>query len=162
MHYDFAELLVAYDFSEAADSSLKYEVLLAKRCGSFIHLVGVRSPAEYSLLLGAFGYGPIDRPRLGSTAEHLLRTVRCPVFVVGPHATLRDREAPSIQRTLCATTSLETPDDIVCFAGHFAAKMGAKLDIVHAVDATQKDASYKHHKGCLHAKDAYYKLSSCV
>ena len=46
------------------------------------------------LLLGAYGYGPIDRPRLGSTAEHLLRTVCCPVFVAGPDALFRNSEAP--------------------------------------------------------------------
>ena len=154
IQYDLKELLVAYDFSAAADSSLKYAVMLSKRFGSFIHLIGVQSPAEYAsaleagplamemsqrdlqfglqeveerlraegiwsdsvrrignisdtiegailehtpdlLLLGAYGYGPIDRPRLGSTAEHLLRTVRCPVFIVGPNALLRDRGSSS-------------------------------------------------------------------
>jgi hypothetical protein len=50
------ELLVAYDFSAAADSSLKYAVMLSKRFGSFIHLIGVQSPAEYSSALEA---GPL-------------------------------------------------------------------------------------------------------
>jgi nucleotide-binding universal stress UspA family protein len=203
--YDLKELLVAYDFSAAADSSLKYAVMLSKRFGSFIHLIGVQSPAEYAsaleagllamkishqdlqfglqgvedrlrsegirsdsvrrignisdtiegailehtpdlLLLGAFGYGPIDRPRLGSTAEHLLRTVRCPVLVLGPNALLRDREAPPIQRILCATTSLENPDNILCFAGHFAIQLGAHLELVQAVDSTHKSVPRKLHE----------------
>ena len=56
IHYDFEELLVAYDFSEAADSSLKYAVMLSKKFGSFIHLIGVQSPAEYASALEA---GPL-------------------------------------------------------------------------------------------------------
>jgi len=203
IHYALKELLVAYDFSEAADASLKYAVMLSKKFGSFIHLIGVQSPAEYTsaleagplamqmsqrdlqsglksleerlrregiwsdsvrrignvsdtiegailertpdlLLLGAFGYGPIDRPRLGSTAEHLLRTVRCPVLVLGPHALLRDREAaPPIRRMLCALTSDESPDDILSFAGHFAAQMGATLELLHVMDPTHKHAQGK-------------------
>jgi nucleotide-binding universal stress UspA family protein len=198
VQYDLKELLVAYDFSAAADSSLKYAVMLSKRFGSFIHLIGVQSPAEYSsaleagplamemsqrdlqfglqeveqrlraegirsdsvrrignisdtiegailehtpdlLLLGAYGYGPIDRSRLGSTAEHLLRTVRCPVFIVGPNALLRDREASPVKRILCPTSSLDTTDSIFCFAGHLAGQTGAHLELAYVVDPTQKD-----------------------
>ncbi len=205
VQYDLKELLVAYDFSAPANTSLKYAAMLSKRFGSFIHLIAVQSPAEYItsleagplamemaqrdlqfglqevedhlrlqgigsdsvrrighisdtiegfilertpdlLLLGAHGYGPIDRVRLGSTAEHLLRTVRCPVFVVGPNALLRDREAPSIERILCPTSSPEAPDGIFSFAGHLARKMGAHLELVYVVDPTQKDMLNKHHE----------------
>ena len=172
--------------------------MLSKRFGSFIHLIGVQSPAEYSsaleagplamemsqrdlqfglqeveqrlraegirsdsvqrignisdtiegailehtpdlLLLGAYGYGPIDRSRLGSTAEHLLRTVRCPVFIVGPNALLRDREACPVKRILCPTSSLDITDSIFCFAGHLAGQMGAHLELAYVVDPAQKD-----------------------
>ena len=202
IHYDLKELLVAYDFSEAAETSLKYAVMLSKKFGSFIRLIGVQSPAEYAsalevgamgmrmyqrdlqsglksieerlreegiwsdsvrrignvsdtvegailertpdlLLLGAFGYGPIDRPRLGSTAEHLLRTVRCPVIVLGPQALLRDREAAPIRRILCATTSTESADDILAFAGHFAVQLGAGLELIHVIDPRHKHVSGK-------------------
>ena len=51
VQYDLKELLVAYDFSAAAESSLKYAVMLSKRFGSFIHLIGVQSPAEYASAL---------------------------------------------------------------------------------------------------------------
>ncbi len=201
-HYDLKDLIVAYDFSEAADSALKYAKMLAKRFSSFIHLIGVQSPAEYAsaleagplamelaqtdlqfglkllqehlrtegiwsdsfrrignisdtiegailerppdlLLLGAFGYGRIDRPRLGSTAEHLLRVVRCPVLVVGPHALLGAREAPPVPRILCAMTTVEPPDNTLSFAGHFAAQMGASLEIVHVIDPTYKHVPRK-------------------
>ncbi len=196
IHYDLKELLVAYDFSAAADSALKYAVMLSKRFGSFIHLIGVQSPTEYAsaaeagplamemsqrdlqfglqeiqdslrgegiwtdsvrrignisdtiegailehtpdlLLLGAYGYGPIDRPQLGSTAEHLLRTVRCPVLVVGPNAVLLDREALPIERILCPASSFDINDNIFCFAGHLAAQMRAPVEIAYVVDPAQ-------------------------
>ena len=46
IQYDLKELLVAYDFSAAADSSLKYAVMLSKRFGSFIHLIGSSEPSR--------------------------------------------------------------------------------------------------------------------
>lgn len=36
------------------------------------------------LLLGAYGHGDTERQTLGSTAEHLLRTITCPVVIYGP------------------------------------------------------------------------------
>lgn len=199
VHHNFAELLVAYDFSEAADSSLKYAVMLAKNFGSFIHLAGVQSPADYAnaleagqlsqhdllldlkgleerlraeglwcdsmrrvgnisdtieglalehmpdlLLFGAYGYGPSDRRHLGSTAEHLLRTIRCPALVIGPHALVHAHEAPGLKRILCATSSLENPEDTLRFAGNLAGQLKAALEIVHIIDVKQKDVSRKH------------------
>ena len=203
--HDWKELLVAYDFSAAADSSLKYAVMFSKRFGSFIHLIGVQSPAEYTsaleagplamemsqrdlqfglqeveerlraegiwsdsvrrtgnisdtiegailehtpdlLLFGAYGYGPIDRPRLGSTAEHLLRTVRCPVLMVGPSALIRDREAPPVERILCPASSLDITDSIFCFAGHLAGQFRAHLEFTYVVDPMQKYVRHNHQK----------------
>jgi nucleotide-binding universal stress UspA family protein len=203
IHYDFAELLVAYDFSEASDASLKYAVMLSKRFGSFIHLIAVQTPADYAsaleagrpalemaqrdldfslqeveqrlqsegiwcdsvrrignvsdtiegailertpnlLLLGAFGYGSIDRRRLGSTAEHLLRTIHCPTLVVGPQALLRDREAPPIRRILCAMSTLEGGDNIPFFAGHLATKLGSEVEFLHVVKSEQKNSTRSH------------------
>ena len=200
IHYELAELLVAYDFSEASDSALKYAAMLSRRFGSFIHLIGVQSPADYTgalesgplavemsqrdlqfglqgveeglrsqgiwcdsvrrignisdtiegsilehtpdlLLLGAFGFGPIDRRCLGSTAEHLLRTARCPVLVLGPQALLRDREAAPIQRILCAVSSLETSGNVLAFATHLALRVGSSLEFVHVVDPAKKEVS---------------------
>jgi nucleotide-binding universal stress UspA family protein len=205
IQYDLKELLVAYDFSAAADSALKYAVMFSKRFGSFIHLIGVQSPAEYAsaleagplamemsqrdlqfglqevegrlraegiwsdsvrrignisdtiegailehtpdlLLLGAYGYGPIDRPRLGSTAEHLLRTVRCPVFIVGPSALISDREVPAVERILCPTSSLDITDGIFCFAGHLAGQLGANLEFTYVVDPMHKHVRHNHQK----------------
>jgi nucleotide-binding universal stress UspA family protein len=196
----FGDLIVGYDFSEAAETALKYAVMLAKRFRSFVHLIGVQSPAEYAsaldagstamnqndlqfglrgveeglqaagirsdsrrmignvsdsiegavlehppdlLLFGAFGYGPLDRRRFGSTAEHLLRTCRCPSLVIGPQALLGGREAPSFERILCATSSLDVSDDTYRIAGDIAAQMGARLELLHVMDPQQTQGSRK-------------------
>jgi nucleotide-binding universal stress UspA family protein len=198
----FADLVVAYDFSEAAETALKYAVMLAKQFQSSVHLVGVQSPADYAsaletglagmkmsqhdlefglkgveeglraagirsdstrrignvadtieslvlerppdlLLFGAFGYSPLDRRHLGSTAEHLLRTCRCPSLVIGEHALLRGHEAPQFERILCATSSFEASDDARGIAGAFAAKMGAQLELLHVIEPEQAERSRK-------------------
>lgn len=202
---DLKDLLVAYDLSAAADSSLKYAVMLSKLFGSFIHLIGVQSPAEYLsaleggplamqlsqrdlqsglreveerlraqgigsdsvrrignisdtiegavlehmpdlLLLGAYGYGAIDRPRLGSTAEHLLRTVRCAAFIVGPKAILRHQQAPAVERILCPVSTLDVTDHVYSFAGRFTRQVGAQLEIVYAMDPTRTNVRDKYNE----------------
>jgi len=199
------DLLVAYDFSSAADTSLKYAVMLSRQFGSFVHLITVQTPKDYAdaleggsyaletsrrdiqselshveerlktagirsdairrignvsdnivgatfelkpdlLMFGAFGHSASDRAQLGSTAEHLLRTAGCPAFVIGPRALVAEPEAPPITHILCATTSLESPDDIVLFAGHIAAEMKAHLELLHAVDPAQQDLPRQHHE----------------
>ena len=101
------------------------------------------------LLFGAYGHGKIDRLRLGSTAEHLLRTARCPAMVVGPRALLKEAEAAPFQHILCGTTSLDYPDEIVFFAGHLAAQMGAHLELLHAVDPMHSDQpEHQHEQRC--------------
>jgi nucleotide-binding universal stress UspA family protein len=198
----YADLLVAYDFSEAAETALKYAAMLAKRFGSFVHLVGVQNPAEYAssldagilgmkqsqhdlefglsgveeglkaadipcdstrrignvsdsiegvvldhrpdlLLFGAFGYGPLDRRHLGSTAEHLLRTCRCPSLVIGPQALLRGREAVPFKRILCATNSIDDSDVTCRLAGDLTEQMGAQLELLQVVDLDQTADSRK-------------------
>ncbi|HTZ58316.1 MAG TPA: universal stress protein [Acidobacteriaceae bacterium] len=207
-HFDLAELMVAYDFSGAADCSLKYAVMLAKRFGSIIHLIGVQSPADYAsaldagpwamemsqrdlqvglqdvadrlrakgvwcdsvrrigtisdtlegailehapdlLFLGAFGFGKIDRLHLGSTAEHLLRTARCPAFVLGPHSLVPAPEAPPVERILCATSSFDTSEHVLGFAARLAARLRASLELIRVVDAAQQTMSPgQHARGC--------------
>lgn len=139
----FRKLVVAYDFSPAAEKALEDAIAIAKRLGAEILVVHVRAPGEGSLdscsslrdmetenssdlevirgrlgalglrsrgisragavgdtlfnicseedadllLLGAYGYGPQDRQTLGSTAEHLLRAMTCPVLTYGPCVT---------------------------------------------------------------------------
>src|SRR5437764_11711878 len=46
------------------------------------------------LFLGAYGNDRLDRKVLGSTAEYLLRTLPCPVVIIGPKA-LKENSDPN-------------------------------------------------------------------
>ena len=189
----FSDLLVAYDFSAAAETALQYAAELSKHLGSTVHLISVETPAEYTrimateprvrehvqedvrrafdniekrlrakripcdsahrvgnvsdvlegailegktdlLLLGAFGHGPTDRAQLGSTAEHILRAVHCPVLTIGPHA-LQDVEAlPKIDRLLCVTNSMVDDHELLALSGRLAAAVHGRLELLYVVD----------------------------
>lgn len=45
------EFLIAYDFSDAAETCLRYAILLSKRFGSYVHLVNIQNPRDYASLL---------------------------------------------------------------------------------------------------------------
>jgi nucleotide-binding universal stress UspA family protein len=47
----FTDFLVAYDFSAAAETALKYAAELSSHLGSTIHLISVETPAEYSRIM---------------------------------------------------------------------------------------------------------------
>src|SRR5271163_2324066 len=56
------------------------------------------------LLLGAHGHRRIDRPRLGTTAEFMLRSMPCAVLTVGPGAVLPAHTQPSMRTFLYASS----------------------------------------------------------
>jgi len=90
------------------------------------------------LLLGAYGHKGMDRPRLGSTAEYMLRSMPCAVLTVGPGAILHDREVPPL-RTLLYASSLPGrsghPEQIVTT---LAKKSNATVEILHVIDRQTK------------------------
>ncbi len=59
------------------------EILRAGIVGDTLFKICCEEDANL-LMLGAYGYGPQDRPTLGSTAEDLLRAIPCPVLTYGP------------------------------------------------------------------------------
>ena len=47
----FSDLLVAYDFSAAAETALQYAAELSKHLGSTVHLISIETPAEYTRIM---------------------------------------------------------------------------------------------------------------
>ena len=45
--HGFTDLLVAYDFSAAAETALEYAAELSHHCGSTIHLISIETPPEH-------------------------------------------------------------------------------------------------------------------
>jgi len=48
----------------------------------------------------------------------MTQTIPFPVYAESIHYDLKELLVASIRRVLCATTSTESPDDILAFAGH--------------------------------------------
>jgi nucleotide-binding universal stress UspA family protein len=83
------------------------------------------------LLLGAFGHG---RPRLGSTAAHILRVASCPVLAIGPNALHNPTSSPKIDRLVCVTTSPDDDHDLLRFSSTLAMAVHGRLELLHVVD----------------------------
>jgi nucleotide-binding universal stress UspA family protein len=90
------------------------------------------------IFVGAYGYGPIDRQRLGSTTEHLLRTVSCSTFVVGPRALVRNHKAPAVTKIVVAMTYESTDPAIFSFVAPLTDELGAQVEIVQVADGAQR------------------------
>lgn len=90
------------------------------------------------LLLGAYGQKGIDRPRLGSTAEYMLRSMPCAVLTVGPEAILHDRDVPPMQMLLYASSLPKKAGSAELLVMALAKKSGARVEILHVIDSQSK------------------------
>jgi nucleotide-binding universal stress UspA family protein len=86
------------------------------------------------LFLGAYGNDRLDRKVLGSTAELLLRTLPCPLVVVGPKAIKQIPSPDGSERIICP---IDFPEDVrerLGMIARFAKALRADVQLVHAVD----------------------------
>jgi len=84
------------------------------------------------LLLGAQGHRK-DLPRLGSTAEFMLRSMPCAVLTVGPEAVLHNRGVGEIHMLLCASSLPPKAGTAAEFVKAFAKSLKAGVEIIHGV-----------------------------
>jgi nucleotide-binding universal stress UspA family protein len=192
----FQDILVAYDFSEASETALRYAASFARTYGGFVNVVSVQSAADYTaevesgsaqkeshrqlvddlqaiaqrlsaqgirnrvmhragavadvlvqmaaelkadlLLLGAYGHKGIDRPRLGSTAEYMLRSMPCAVLTIGPGAVLHDRDVPPLKMVLCASSLPQKAGSAARKVAAMAKMSDASVEMFHVVDKQAK------------------------
>ena len=90
------------------------------------------------LLLGAYGHKRIDHPRLGSTAEYMLRSMPCPVMTIGPGAVLHQREVPPLRAILCASSLPAEARRAGLLVIALAKKFNARVEILHVIDNQAK------------------------
>jgi nucleotide-binding universal stress UspA family protein len=98
------------------------------------------------LLLGAFGHGPTDRTRLGSSAEHILRVARCPVLTIGPNAVHHPAPSPKIDRLVCVTNSAGNKHELLIFCSRFAAAVHGRIELLHVIGPEHRAASTEEHE----------------
>ena len=83
------------------------------------------------VIAGSHGASGMERLALGSVAECILRTVRCPVLVVGPHAAMPKGLFDSILlATALSTSGLRSAQYASALAEHFH----SKLTLLHVVE----------------------------
>lgn len=101
------------------------------------------------LMLGAYGYGRRDRQTLGSTAEHLLRSIPCPALTYGPEA------QPGLLARLKEGRPILLPVPIPCahcdvdFAGQIATLFNSPIELLHVIQGPHTVRTRnKHEKTC--------------
>jgi nucleotide-binding universal stress UspA family protein len=87
-------------------------------------------PADL-VVMGAGGRRPLERWRLGSATERVLRSAPCPVLVVPGRAAARSRAANII---LCATDFSELGAEGLRYAAAFARAGRARLLLLHVLE----------------------------
>jgi nucleotide-binding universal stress UspA family protein len=111
------------------------EILRAGVVGDTLFSICCEENADL-LLLGAYGYGPEDRPTLGSTAEYLLRAIPCPVLTYGPNAG-SSLSSQSGKGSILVPISLPCAPAQLRQAVVLAKLFGAKLALLHVGGSTK-------------------------
>lgn len=86
------------------------------------------------LFLGAYGNNRLDRKVLGSTAEHLLRTLPCPVVTLGPKAVMKHFDPNVPEKIICPIDFPEDVDERLRIIARLAKALRVDVELVHAVD----------------------------
>ena len=81
--------------------------------------------------MGAYGDHPADRITLGSTAEYLLRSLSCPVLVVGPSVVDPSARGVRLSEILYASSCPTVPGSAPSLACELARKFAMHIHIVH-------------------------------
>jgi nucleotide-binding universal stress UspA family protein len=97
------------------------------------------------IVIGSHGHGGFSRLRLGSVAEHVIRTSPTPTLVARTRAA---GQIPKIERVLCPVNFDPEGRRSLQVAAGVAHAFHAKLTVVHAVDAEHLDLEAKHRELC--------------
>lgn len=100
----------------------------------FSHLTAAVKKENVDLLiLGTHGRTGIGKLLLGSVAEEIFRTVRCPVLTVGPRASATQKEAARIREILFATDLSAESREAAAYAVSLAQEFQARLVLLHVI-----------------------------
>ena len=142
----------AYDYylkATKAEDELKRKELLEMFAGIptevLIQEGGMQSRLETVIedkhtdlvVIGTRGRTGLKKMLLGSVAEEIFRTVKCPVLTVGPHADQRGTTGQRIREILYATDFNPESQNAADFAVSLAEEFQARLVLLHVV-ADQK------------------------
>lgn len=95
------------------------------------------------LMLGAYGRGSVDRLTLGSTAEHLLRSLPCPAITYGPEARYGFLEYLVNDGPILLPAPIPFEMHHLEFAASIARFFGRTIEIIHVTDSAH-EPTYGH------------------
>ena len=105
-------------------------VEVTDRADSAVESIVEAARAADLVVMGTHGRRGVDRLRLGSTTEGVLRAVDCPVLAVGMAAGHTD--PADVQRVLAPVDFSESSGVALAVADGLAALYGARVDALHA------------------------------
>lgn len=92
------------------------------------------------LMLGAYGKGSVDRLTLGSTAEHLLRSLPCPAITYGPEVRYGFLEYQVNDGPILLPVPLPFAMHHLELAASIARFFGRPVEIIHVTDSAHEPA----------------------
>lgn len=91
------------------------------------------------IVLGTHGRTGLGKLLLGSVAEEIFRTVRCPVLTVGPRAGCVQNEGARIREVIFATDLAPESSQAAAYAVSLAQEFQARLVLLHVVAQRKPD-----------------------
>jgi nucleotide-binding universal stress UspA family protein len=132
--------------SESAGAGLPHAVAVVEGRPAEAILQRARSRAADLIIVGSHGRTGLARFRLGSVAEEVAREAGRPVLVVN---VLEAGDAPAqVRNVLCPVNFTPLARQSLEVAADVAARLGAQLAVVHAVEAEAADLDAAHRELC--------------
>jgi len=136
-------ILLATMFSEPSEAILSYAIGLARRYGSAMSLTGTATPRGIRAIIGnrevdLVVIGAHSHESRGSDLDtavaEILRTVACPMLIVGPQVTQAELAKRELERMVYATDYTISSLDGLPYALALAQDCGAELKFVHVAE----------------------------
>lgn len=110
---------------------VRHEHLLAYGTATEVMDQVIKERGADLVIAGSRGAGALSRLAIGSTAEGILNTVRCPVVIVGPNC---KQERDPFGSILLATDLKQTGLRSAQYASSFAERFHGRLTILHVLE----------------------------
>jgi nucleotide-binding universal stress UspA family protein len=90
------------------------------------------------VVMGTHAPGPIGKLLVGSVAEHVLRSAKVPVYIVGPDVLDGRYRNFAVRTILCAVSLNEASEMVAAFAADMAAQHSARLILQHVIKPQER------------------------
>jgi nucleotide-binding universal stress UspA family protein len=120
------------------DAGVQCEILVRPGLAADQILAVLKERYVDRIVMGTHSPGPIGKLLVGSVAEAVLRTVKTPVFIVGPQVVDGSYRKFATRAILCAVSLLESSYAVVRFAAELALQHRALLVLQHVIRSEER------------------------